>query len=332
MLDIAFFLTRGFSCHDGHPHIHVIEKDTSNMINDHHTLQFMPLELLSQEHARVVHEHDEARLRQSRQQLMTLHAHVCGRRLQLSAAQMHVAGSPTPYSISQTTLAMSRSKGSQLTEEQGNQIWDIKTAAADFREKITGSREKEPPRPFHPPRGVGPDPRDPRMNPEQWPCYGEHHLGSVRANPHGQWQHCQVCNIRWMYVPRKGSHGQNTKTLGSTDAGRVESFDELGTSIGRDRPRRAEEGGCGHCPGGPCAPPDLQDSRGAQHAGANGQGRGEERRVSLHLTGDSDFEEQDQGSGIQSFLMGRPTTDVKQLLNPKEMDHSSRSSSRNARP
>ncbi|CAK9050728.1 unnamed protein product [Durusdinium trenchii] len=118
----------------------------------------------------------------------------------LRAAQMHVAGSPTPYSISQTTLAMSRSKGSQLTEEQGNQIWDIKTAAADFREKITGSREKEPPRPFHPPRGVGPDPRDPRMNPEQWPCYGEHHLGSVRANPHGQWQHCQVCNIRWMYI------------------------------------------------------------------------------------------------------------------------------------
>ncbi|CAK9107021.1 unnamed protein product [Durusdinium trenchii] len=191
MLDIAFFLTRGFTCHDGHPHIHVIEKDTSNMINDHHTLQFMPLELLSQEHARVVHEHDEARLRQSRQQLMTLHDYVCGRRLQLSAAQMH---------------------GSQLTEEQGNKIWDIKTAAADFREKITGSREKEPPRPFDPPRGVGPDPRDPRMSPEQWPCYGEHHLGSVRANPHGQWQHCQVCNIRWMYVPRKGSHGQNTKT------------------------------------------------------------------------------------------------------------------------
>ncbi|CAK9105955.1 unnamed protein product [Durusdinium trenchii] len=191
MLDIAFFLTRGFTCHDGHPRIHVIEKDTSNMINDHHTLQFMPLELLSQEHARVVHEHDEARLRQSRQQLMTLHDYVCGRRLQLSAAQMH---------------------GSQLTEEQGNKIWDIKTAAADFREKITGSREKEPPRPFDPPRGVGPDPRDPRMSPEQWPCYGEHHLGSVRANPHGQWQHCQVCNIRWMYVPRKGSHGQNTKT------------------------------------------------------------------------------------------------------------------------
>ena len=50
------------------------------------------------------------------------------------------------------------------------------------------------------------------MNPEQWPCYGEHHLGSVRANPHGLWQHCQVCNIRWMYVPRKGSRGQNTKT------------------------------------------------------------------------------------------------------------------------
>ena len=31
--------------HDGHPHIHVIEKDTNNMINHHHALQLMALEL-----------------------------------------------------------------------------------------------------------------------------------------------------------------------------------------------------------------------------------------------------------------------------------------------
>ena len=67
-----------------------------------------------------------------------------------------------PIRSLQTTLTMSRSKSSKMTEEQENKVWDIKTAEADFREKITGSPEKEPPRPFDPPRGVGPAPRDPR--------------------------------------------------------------------------------------------------------------------------------------------------------------------------
>ena len=72
------------------------------------------------------------------------------------------------------------------------------------------------------------------MSPEQWPCYGEHHLGSVRANPHGQWQHCQVCNIRWMYVPRRGSHGQNTKTDAPPLVQRM--LDELKVLMNSERP------------------------------------------------------------------------------------------------
>ena len=140
MLDIAFFLTRGFSCHDGHPHIHVIEKDNPNMINDHHTLQFMPLELLSQEHARVVYEHDEARLRQSRQQLMTLHAYVCGRRLQLSAAQRHVAGSPTPNSISPDHSCHVPEQGQPADRRAGEQ--DL--GHQDGSRRLSGEDHRQP--------------------------------------------------------------------------------------------------------------------------------------------------------------------------------------------
>ena len=49
-------------------------------------------------------------------------------------------------------------------------------------------------------------------------------------------------------------HQDRRSTFGLKDAGPVEGVDELGMSIGRDRSRHAEEGGCGDCLGGP---PDL---------------------------------------------------------------------------
>ena len=53
------------------------------------------------------------------------------------------------------------------------------------------------------------DPRDPRMQ-KIWPCYGNHVEGTWQKNPHGAWNHCQVCNLRLGYIPRSGSPGTNT--------------------------------------------------------------------------------------------------------------------------
>ena len=308
MLDIAFFLTRGFTCHDGHPHIHVIEKDTSNMINDHHTLQFMPLELLSQEHARVVHEHEEARLRQSRQQLMTLHAYVCGRRLQLSAAQMHVAGSPTPNSISPDHSCHVPEQGQPADRRAGEQDLGHQDGSRglqgeDHRQPREGATSalRSSSRGRSGSKRSSDESGTVAMLRRTSPGLSASEPSRSMATLPGVQHPLDVCPSQGLPWPE---HQDRCSTLGSTDAGRAESFDELGTSIGRDRPRHAEEGGCGHCPGGPRAPPDLQDPRGAQHAGADGQGRGEKLRVSFHLAGDSDLEEQDQGSDIQSFLMG----------------------------
>lgn len=60
-------------------------------------------------------------------------------------------------------------------------------------------------------RAVPADPRDPRMQQNQWPCFGHHVPGRAQSNAHGQWTHCAVCNVRLEYVPREGSHGQTTK-------------------------------------------------------------------------------------------------------------------------
>ena len=49
------------------------------------------------------------------------------------------------------------------------------------------------------------DPRDPRAQVTQWPCYGRHQPGVLSSNRHGQWQHCKVCNLRLLYTPRMGS-------------------------------------------------------------------------------------------------------------------------------
>ncbi|CAE7510524.1 unnamed protein product [Symbiodinium sp. CCMP2592] len=55
------------------------------------------------------------------------------------------------------------------------------------------------------------DSRDPRAHKNQWPCLGQHSPSPAKGNGHGQWIHCQVCDVRLLYVPRHGSTGQNTQ-------------------------------------------------------------------------------------------------------------------------
>lgn len=97
-----------------------------------------------------------------------------------------------------------------MTEKEVDTMWDIRQEHLDLVESTTGS-PKGKARPFDPERKVGLDSRDPRASPDQWPCFGEHNPGTPHANPHGQWIHCTVCNLRLSYMPRQGSHGQNTK-------------------------------------------------------------------------------------------------------------------------
>lgn len=63
-----------------------------------------------------------------------------------------------------------------------------------------------------PSRRMKADPRDPRCDPQQWPCYGKHQPGAPQSNLHGEWIHCEVCNLRLLYTPRKGSPANSTAT------------------------------------------------------------------------------------------------------------------------
>ena len=99
-----------------------------------------------------------------------------------------------------STMARRAPRASEL-EEEGIQ-WDIRSA----------TDKKATPQPFDDKRTVLADPRDPRTDPGQWPCFGQHVPMKAHANPHGRWVHCSTCNLRLQYTPRVGSHGQNTKT------------------------------------------------------------------------------------------------------------------------
>ncbi|CAE7227772.1 unnamed protein product, partial [Symbiodinium sp. CCMP2456] len=61
-------------------------------------------------------------------------------------------------------------------------------------------------------RSMKMDPWDPRSSPKCWPCYGRHLADKPQANQWGQWVHCQVCNLRILYTPRKGALANNTLT------------------------------------------------------------------------------------------------------------------------
>lgn len=66
-------------------------------------------------------------------------------------------------------------------------------------------------RPFDPSRRMTMDPRDPRSQDNQWPCFAHHTPGNWKSNPHGRWQHCTVCAVRLAYEPRVGSPANSTK-------------------------------------------------------------------------------------------------------------------------
>ena len=85
--------------------------------------------------------------------------------------------------------------------------------AASYQAKAAKAKAKSRPRSFDSTRRMKADPRDPRTQTNQWPCFGRHQPAAPEANPHGQWINCSVCNLRLLYTPRKGSLATSTQTV-----------------------------------------------------------------------------------------------------------------------
>ena len=58
-------------------------------------------------------------------------------------------------------------------------------------------------------RAIGPNPMDPRSNDQTWPCFGQHQPSRFNNNRYAQWQECQACGLRLMYVPEINAKGQS---------------------------------------------------------------------------------------------------------------------------
>ena len=102
------------------------------------------------------------------------------------------------------------------------------------RDAITAVTPKAPPRALDPERMMGFDSRDPRADPNQWPCHGSHTPMKPHGNAHGQWVHCAVCNLRLQYTPKKGSHSGATKVENPAMVKRM--LDRLQPLMGDCRP------------------------------------------------------------------------------------------------
>ncbi|CAK8989535.1 Dynein heavy chain [Durusdinium trenchii] len=61
-------------------------------------------------------------------------------------------------------------------------------------------------------RTQGPDQRDPRMQKETWPCFGDHPEVTMGNNRYGQWTECSKCGLRLKYTPATNAPAQTTKT------------------------------------------------------------------------------------------------------------------------
>ena len=88
-------------------------------------------------------------------------------------------------------------------------------AEQDLLTVIEGMTPAKPKNPSQPPdmnRKIEMDPRDPRAQ-GTWPCYNQHQPGTWQKNAHGMWRHCDVCNVRMVYVPRQGAPSSSIQAM-----------------------------------------------------------------------------------------------------------------------
>ena len=104
-----------------------------------------------------------------------------------------------------TCKAMSRSP----MEHQTTQAEQDKV---DFIKTLRPPAAKKPSQPPDTSRAIQMDPRDPRAQ-NCWPCYNRHVQGTWQSNMHGTWSHCEICNLRLAYIPKKGAPSNSTQAL-----------------------------------------------------------------------------------------------------------------------
>ena len=199
--DIVYYLTQGFSNPNGTPSITVHEGEIQSA--ELQTLEFHPVEFYDISISE--RELDEECRRRSEQHLLALHAASHGKplvtRSAANLASMHQNKHVTFNSIVSASpfQAMDR----ELPRQHQRDI-------VDFIKESTPA--KAPSRPLDHTRIMDMNASDPRMNPEQWPCYGNHVAMKPHSNAHGEWVQCAVCNLRLRYTPKKGSPSNSTKS------------------------------------------------------------------------------------------------------------------------
>ncbi|CAE7332984.1 unnamed protein product, partial [Symbiodinium sp. KB8] len=106
---------------------------------------------------------------------------------------------------------------------------------AEIKSKTPKAKAKAMPLDFA--RKVKGDNRDPRASSTQWPCFNRHVADYPKANAHGRWTHCCICNLRLEYVPRQGSHGQTTQNQNPAMVRRM--LTQLQPLMGANKPTAA---------------------------------------------------------------------------------------------
>ena len=82
----------------------------------------------------------------------------------------------------------------------------------DFIKTLRPPAAKKPSQPPDTSRAIQMDPRDPRAQ-NCWPCYNRRVQGTWQGNMHGTWSHCEICNLRLAYIPKKGAPSNSTQAL-----------------------------------------------------------------------------------------------------------------------
>ncbi|CAK8995009.1 Uncharacterized protein SCF082_LOCUS4179, partial [Durusdinium trenchii] len=105
--------------------------------------------------------------------------------------------------------------GLELYEDMNNLSATMPEAEQDMVDFIKNLKPPAAKKPSQPPdtsRAIQMDPRDPRAQ-NCWPCYNRHVQGTWQSNMHGTWSHCEICNLRLAYIPKKGAPSNSTQAL-----------------------------------------------------------------------------------------------------------------------
>ena len=196
VLDIVHHLTRGHRSDQGQAQVvvHRTEPQHNHSMNQ----QWLELGAVWFDMTACDAELDERRLQQSRERVWQLYC----------ASHSTSSSTATPAQMIGPRVCLEPPSTSSPSSP-GHVAISADDRGTSFREP---HQVKAKARPLDFERRAPQDPRDPRAQANQWPCFGQHIPAKVQGNAHGAWRQCAVCNLRLEYIPRKGSPGSTTKS------------------------------------------------------------------------------------------------------------------------